>query len=145
MDSENNSADDIASAITKILIKAFADKEGRDPTNQEIEMLFEELTEERIESMLNGTEEPAVSAKEDFVDNDEESDCSDAEEQEPGGETKEVPKETENGAETVAEGSPNTGKRAVEVEAVTDQNGSPVNQNKKSKVQEEAEVGSGHD
>jgi hypothetical protein len=49
-------ADDIASAITSILVKAFVQKEGRDPTNEEIQLLIEELTEERIESMLNGTD-----------------------------------------------------------------------------------------
>lgn len=48
-------ADDIASTITKILVQAFAQKEGREPTAEEVQMLIEELTEERIESMLSGT------------------------------------------------------------------------------------------
>ncbi len=45
-------ADNIATTITNILVGAFKLKEGRDPTNDEIEMLFEELTEERIAEML---------------------------------------------------------------------------------------------
>lgn len=49
-------ADDIAATITKILVQAFTQKEGREPTSDEVQMLIEELTEERIESLLNGKE-----------------------------------------------------------------------------------------
>lgn len=40
-------ADDIATAITKFLIDGFKNKTGRDPDNDEIEQLFDELTQER--------------------------------------------------------------------------------------------------
>lgn len=53
-------ADDIAGKISNILISAFKTKEGRDPTNEEIENLFEELTEERINEMLTGV--PVIQA-----------------------------------------------------------------------------------
>ena len=65
---ENSAADDIAAEITKILVKAFTAKEGRAPTAEEVEQLTEELTEERIESMLGGLgdddEESAVNSDE---------------------------------------------------------------------------------
>jgi hypothetical protein len=40
-------ADDIAMKITNFLIEGFKAKTGRDPSNAEIEQLFEELTPER--------------------------------------------------------------------------------------------------
>ena len=40
-------ADDIATKITQFLIKGFKAKTGRDPDNNEIEQLFDELTPER--------------------------------------------------------------------------------------------------
>ena len=40
-------ADDIATAITKFLIDGFKNKTGREPDNNEIEQLFDELTQER--------------------------------------------------------------------------------------------------
>jgi hypothetical protein len=40
-------ADDIAMKITNFLIEGFKTKQKRDPTNAEIEQLFEELTPER--------------------------------------------------------------------------------------------------
>jgi hypothetical protein len=40
-------ADDIATAITKFLIDGFKNKTGRDPNNDEIVQLFDELTQER--------------------------------------------------------------------------------------------------
>ena len=40
-------ADDIAAKITKFLIEGFITKTGREPDNNEIEQLFEELTPER--------------------------------------------------------------------------------------------------
>ena len=45
-------ADDIATTLANILINAFKVREGRDPTNEEIQDMFEELTEERINEML---------------------------------------------------------------------------------------------
>ena len=45
-------ADDIATTLANILISAFKLREGRDPTNEEIQDMFEELTEERINEML---------------------------------------------------------------------------------------------
>lgn len=40
-------ADDIASKLTEFLIAGFKEKTGRDPSNAEIEQLFDELTTER--------------------------------------------------------------------------------------------------
>ena len=40
-------ADDIATKITQFLIEGFKAKTGRDPDNNEIEQLFDELTPER--------------------------------------------------------------------------------------------------
>ena len=80
MDSINAEADDIASAITKILIKAFVAKEGRDPTNDEVQMLIEELTEERIESMLNGEDSAEDKVAEENAEDDGEEDKDDEEE-----------------------------------------------------------------
>ena len=40
-------ADDIAKKLTEYLIDGFKTKTGRDPSNDEIEQLFEELTPER--------------------------------------------------------------------------------------------------
>lgn len=51
-DELNDQADNIASKIAEIMIKAFKEKEGRDPTTEEIECLFDEVTEERISAML---------------------------------------------------------------------------------------------
>lgn len=48
-------ADNIAASITRILVSAFKAKENRDPTNEEIDMLIEELTEDRIAEMLGET------------------------------------------------------------------------------------------
>lgn len=65
-------ADDIAATITKILVKAFTAKEGRDPTSAEVEMLIDELTEERIESLLNGTGQEKDASDSDVSDDEEE-------------------------------------------------------------------------
>ena len=69
----NSAADDIAATITKILVDAFTSKEGREPTADEVQQLIEELTEERIESMLGGfgdgdDVEPGASDEEDEED-----------------------------------------------------------------------------
>lgn len=63
-------ADDIAKHITKLLIDAFEAKENRNPTNEEIAEMLEELTEERI-SVLMGEREG--SAGDDESEEDEES------------------------------------------------------------------------
>ena len=48
----NEEADNIASSLIALLIENFKKKQGRDPDNEEIEQLFEELTEERIKELL---------------------------------------------------------------------------------------------
>ena len=48
-------ADVIASKITNILVTAFKEKENRDPTSEEVVQLLEELTEERINELLNNS------------------------------------------------------------------------------------------
>jgi hypothetical protein len=40
-------ADEIAKKLTQFLIEGFKSKTGREPNNDEIEQLFEELTPER--------------------------------------------------------------------------------------------------
>jgi len=86
---QNSAADDIAAEITKILVKAFTAKEGRAPTGEEVEQLIEELTEERIESMLGG-----------LGDDDEESDGrSDDSEQEDAGDAEEAKEDAEKESE----------------------------------------------
>ena len=41
-------ADDIAKKLTDFLIQGFVTKTGKEPTTEEIEHLFDELTEERF-------------------------------------------------------------------------------------------------
>ncbi len=60
VDNENNSiADDIAAKLVAILVDGFKKREGRGPTEIELDELLAELTEERINSMLGmgGNEE----------------------------------------------------------------------------------------
>ena len=47
-------ADAIAAQITELLVKGFKAKQGREPTDQEINELRDELTVERIECLLSG-------------------------------------------------------------------------------------------
>ena len=47
-------ADDIATKITQFLIEGFKAKTGRDPDNNEIEQLFDELTPERYDQTRLG-------------------------------------------------------------------------------------------
>jgi alcohol dehydrogenase class IV len=57
-------ADDIATQLSTILINAFKERESRDPTNEEIEEMFDELTEERINEMLGlGGDAPEAEAE----------------------------------------------------------------------------------
>ena len=46
-------ADSIAGDLIKILVDGFKKKEGREPDEEEIGHLLEELTEERIQEMLS--------------------------------------------------------------------------------------------
>lgn len=66
-------ADNIATEITKILIEAFKSKENREPTNVEIQLLIEELTEERINALLSDKTEEEVEEEEEVkeIDDDE--------------------------------------------------------------------------
>ena len=48
----NQEADDIASKMIGILVEKFKEREGRDPDQEEMEQLLEELTEERVAEML---------------------------------------------------------------------------------------------
>ena len=87
--SDNSEADDIAAAITKILVAAFNQKEGRAPTNDEVQMLIEELTEERIESMLSGVDQQVVQDDEDNSGDEVDNDNDEAEDDKGGEEDKE--------------------------------------------------------
>jgi hypothetical protein len=131
MENDDSAADDIASAITKILVKAFTAKEGRDPTNEEVQMLIEELTEERIESMLNGLDEPAAEEKEEESGDEEvEDDKSVAEE---GEESSKAAENVETAAESecAAVGSDSLKRSLARDEAKSDENGTNNDQNKK--------------
>lgn len=142
---DNSTADDIAATIGKILIKAFTDKEGREPTNEEIQMLFEEMTEERLESLLNGMEEP----KED----DEEKDNDDAEDEADGEAADEVEeqaaeqtatgdkeKEEHVAKDSVNAGTPETNKRTIGNDVAANENALPSSENKKARVAKEVEA-----
>lgn len=93
-----NQADDIAQKLSSILISAFKDKEGRDPTNEEIGQLFEELTEERIIEMLSdeGKDDYEVKEGEDEV---KEGEADQTEEQSENGEV-DLEKEKSDAEET---------------------------------------------
>jgi len=56
-ENDENPADEVAKKLIALLVGAFKAKEGRDPTPEEAEELMNELTEERITALLNGTEE----------------------------------------------------------------------------------------
>ena len=81
MDDANDvevAADAIATKLTDYMISGFTAKEGRPPTTEEIEQLFDELTPDRIAEMLGETTE--AEGKECDDDNDEDCDDEDAEE-----------------------------------------------------------------
>ena len=82
VEDEHSQADDIAAEITKILVKAFVAKEGREPTTDEVQMLIEELTEERIESMLGGVLDAETNGADSEDGSDQEEDGSEASEEE---------------------------------------------------------------
>ena len=50
----DSEADDIASTLIGFLVTAFKQREEREPTNEEIQELMQELTEKRIKEMLGG-------------------------------------------------------------------------------------------
>lgn len=82
VEDDHSQADDIAAEITKILVKAFVAKEGREPTADEVQMLIEELTEERIESMLGGVLDVDTNGADSEDGSDQEEDGSEASEEE---------------------------------------------------------------
>jgi len=51
---EDKAANDIAATLIGFLVSGFKQKEGRDPTQEEVEDLLSELTEDRINEMLGG-------------------------------------------------------------------------------------------
>ena len=53
---EHAEADEIAKKIIDMLINAFKKRENREPTNEEVGELMDELSEERIAVLLNGGE-----------------------------------------------------------------------------------------
>lgn len=69
---KNEDADCIASKIATVLIDAFKVREGREPNNEEMEDLFNEITEERVQDLLNGVNRDVI--------NDSDGDCSPDEE-----------------------------------------------------------------
>jgi hypothetical protein len=56
-------ADEIAKKLISILVQAFNSKEGRDPDESEMQELLAELTEERINGMLNAPNEIEITKK----------------------------------------------------------------------------------
>ena len=56
--------DEIAKKIIDMLINAFKKRENREPTNEEVGELMDELSEERIAVLLNGGEEFGEANKE---------------------------------------------------------------------------------
>ena len=60
MSENNGEADDIATKLIGFLVEGFKAKEGREPEEKEIEELLSELTEDRINAMLEGKEEAVV-------------------------------------------------------------------------------------
>jgi hypothetical protein len=136
---DNSSADDIATVIGKILIRAFTEKEGREPTSEEIEMLFEEMTEERIESLLNGAGEPDKEGKDgDHGDSEVEVQEGDDDECEEAEEKDKVGVASELAAASSAAAVSDAVKQWIEGEAVSsNENESP---NKKARIGEIADV-----
>lgn len=74
-------ADEIAKKIMELLIESFKSKEMRDPSEEEIEQLRDELTAERIAQLLGQSNEDAECDEED---DDEEGDEGDDEEGDDG-------------------------------------------------------------
>ena len=141
MDNTDSAADDIASMITQILVKAFKEKEGREPTAEEVEQLIEELTEDRIESMMNGTDAAVEEISQNNNESDVEDDVQDADNDKDENvediktAKPDVPQEKENLSEV--------GKRTADKTEVVEsnENGSPNISNKKAKCDVEVDNG----
>lgn len=142
MDNTDSAADDIASMITQILVKAFKEKEGREPTAEEVEQLIEELTEDRIESMMNGTDASVEVISQNNNESDVEDDFQDADNDKDENEEEDIktakpeaPQEKENLSEV--------GKRTADKTEVVEsnENGSPNISNKKAKCDVEVDNG----
>ena len=88
-------ADAIATKLTTYMIDGFTAKEGRAPTTEEIEQLFDELTPDRIAEMLG--EKPEVGGEEAEG---EECDDDESEEEEEVDETKEATEDIAGDEET---------------------------------------------
>lgn len=67
-------ADDIASKIIAIMVRSFSDRHQRQPTDEEVQNLLEELTEERVAELMGESDAVVVDGA---------SPCSAEEEDEP--------------------------------------------------------------
>lgn len=141
MEDNNEAADSIASEITRILVKAFTEREGRSPTAAEVDQLIEELTEERIEKMLNG-EDDALDAQEgakneiDDVDQSEDEE-EDGEDDKPDDEA--VENATADQPPAIAESECKASKRnAADDVHVVEENASPSALNKRPRTDDGA-------
>ncbi len=72
-------ADEIAKKIMELLIESFKKKENRDPTEEEIEQLRDELTTERIAQLLGQGNEGEGDEEDEEEDEEEEADEEDEE------------------------------------------------------------------
>ena len=76
-----NQADVVAAQITSALIKAFKDRESRDPTPDEVEQLIEEVTEDRIMELLNANGESNSNLDKSALDDDKSEGAGDSEDE----------------------------------------------------------------
>ena len=67
-------ADEIAKKIMELLVESFKSKENRDPTEEEIEQLRDELTAERIAELLGQSNDDAECDEEDGEDGEDDDD-----------------------------------------------------------------------
>ncbi len=79
-------ADEIAKKIMELLIESFKSKENRDPTEEEIEQLRDELTAERIAQLLGQNNDDAECDEEDGEDGEDDEEDDDDDEVEDKGE-----------------------------------------------------------
>jgi len=86
---EESAADAVAKQLIAALIAAFKEKEGRDPTSEECEEMLGELTEERIEALMTGQDDPAAASTEAVEEDGEEDDNEGAEGEEEEGDDEE--------------------------------------------------------
>jgi len=64
-------ADDIASHLIQVLTNQFRKREDREPTKEEICLLLEELSQERIGALMRGEDDEVVTAKDEGDEGDE--------------------------------------------------------------------------